>query len=145
MDSFLFSSQKGGYRRLGRLTTNVLQYSIPTTDDSPIFSRQYSFPPVHKEEITKQVNELLKNKIIKPSQSPCNTPVWIVPKQPDSKVKIKWQMVLDFRKLNEKTIGDSYPITDINDILDSLGSARYFSVFDLATGFQHIKMDPEDL
>ena len=109
--------------------TNVLQHSISTTDDSPIFARQYRFPPVHKEEITKQVDELLKNEIIKPSQSPYNSPVWIVPKKPDSKGKIKWRMVLDFRKPNEKTIGYSYPLPNINDILDSLGSARYFSVF----------------
>ena len=53
-------------------------------------------------------------------------------------------MGLDVRKLNEKTIGDSYPLPNINDILDSLGSAKYFSVFDLATGFHHIKMDPKD-
>ena len=121
-----------------------MQHSISTTDDSPVFSRQYRFPPVHKEEITKQVDELLKNKIIKPSQSPYNTPVWIVPKKPDSKGKIKWRMVLDFRKLNEKTIGDSYPLPSINDILDSLESTRYFLIFDLATGFHHIKMDPKD-
>ena len=53
-------------------------------------------------------------------------------------------MVLDFSKLNEKTIGGSYPLTNINDILDYLGSAKYFSVFDLDTGFHHIKMDPKD-
>ena len=53
-------------------------------------------------------------------------------------------MVLDFRKLNEKTIGDAYPLPNINDILDSLGSARYLSVSDVATGFHHIKMDPKD-
>ena len=53
-------------------------------------------------------------------------------------------MVLDFRKLNEKTIGDSYPLPNIIDILDELGNARYFSVFDLATGFHHIPMDPKD-
>ena len=52
--------------------------------------------------------------------------------------KIKWRMVLDFRKLNEKKIGDSYPLPNINDIIDSLGSAKYFSVFDLATGFRNI-------
>ena len=52
-------------------------------------------------------------------------------------------MVLDFRKLNGKTIGDSYPLPNINDVLDSLGSAKYFSVFDLATCFHHIKMDPK--
>ena len=53
-------------------------------------------------------------------------------------------MVLDFRKLNEKEIGDSYSLPNINDILDSPGSAKYFSVFDLATSFHHIKMDPKD-
>ena len=101
-------------------------------------------PPVHKEEITRQDDELFKNKIIKHSQSPYNTPVWILPKKPDFQGKIKWRMVLDFRKLNEKTIGDSYPSPNINDILDSLGTAKYFSVFDLATGFHHTKMDPKD-
>ena len=53
-------------------------------------------------------------------------------------------MVLDFCKLNEKTIGDSYLLPEINDILDSLGLAKYFSVFDLATGIHHIRMDPKD-
>ena len=42
--------------------TNVLEHSIPTRVDSPIFSRQYRFPPVHKEEITKQADELSKIK-----------------------------------------------------------------------------------
>ena len=58
--------------------------------------------------------------------------------------EIKWKMVLDFRKLNEKTIGDSYPLPNINDILDSVGSAKYFSVFDLVSGFHRIRMDPKD-
>ena len=86
----------------------------------------------------------MKNEVIKPSQSPYNTSVWIVPKQPDSQGKIKWRMVLDFRKLNEKTIDDSHLLPNVNDILDSLGSAKYFPVFHSATGFDHIKMDPKD-
>ena len=65
--------------------------------------------------------------------------MWIVPKKPDSQGKIKCKMVLDFRKLNKKTISDSYPLPNINDILDSLGSEKYFSVLYLATGFHHIK------
>ena len=42
--------------------TNVFQHSIPTVDDCLIFSRKYKFPLVHKEEITRQVDELFKNK-----------------------------------------------------------------------------------
>jgi len=43
-------------------------------------------------------------------------------------------MVLDFRALNDKTIGDVYPL-NIVDILDQLGGARYFSACDLVSGF----------
>ena len=53
-------------------------------------------------------------------------------------------MVLDFRKLNEKTIGDSYSLPNIIAIFDQLGSAQYFSVFDLASGFYQIKVSRED-
>ena len=120
--------------------TTVLQHNIPTTDDQPIFSKQYRFSSVHKEEISRQVNELINNKIMKPSQSPHNTPVWIVPKKLDSYGNIKFRMVLDFRKLNEKAIGGSYPLLNIIHISDQLGSAQYFSVFDLASGFHQIKM-----
>ena len=52
-------------------------------------------------------------------------------------------MVVDFRDLNQRTIGDAYPLSNITDILDQLGGAMYFSVFDLA-GFHQIKMVPED-
>jgi len=52
-------------------------------------------------------------------------------------------MVLDFRALNDKIIGDTYPLPNIVDILDQLG-AQYFSVCDLASGFHQIKMDPTD-
>jgi len=45
-------------------------------------------------------------------------------------------MVIDYRALNEKTIEDAYPLPNITEILDQLGSAKYFSVFDLTLGFQ---------
>ena len=53
-------------------------------------------------------------------------------------------MVLDFRALNEKTVGDAYPLSNIIDILDQIGGAQYFSVCNLASGFYQIKMDPAD-
>jgi len=53
-------------------------------------------------------------------------------------------LVIDFRALNEKTLGDAYPLPNINDILDQIGSAKYFSVFDLASGFYQIPMSETD-
>jgi len=53
-------------------------------------------------------------------------------------------MVIDYRALNEKTIGNAYPLPNITDILDQLGNAKYFSVLDLASGFHQIPIDPKD-
>lgn len=53
-------------------------------------------------------------------------------------------MVVDYRGLNEKTIGNAYPLPNITEILDRLGGAKYFSIFDLASGLNQIKMDPKD-
>ena len=52
--------------------------------------------------------------------------------------------MIDFRLLNEKTIGDAYPLPNISDILDHLGTAQYFSIFDSASGFHEIELDPTD-
>ena len=51
--------------------------------------------------------------------------------------------VIDYRKLNGKTINDKYPILEITDILDKLGSAKYFSTLDLKSGFHQIQMAKE--
>jgi len=124
--------------------THVLTHKIVTTDSMPVHTKQYRFPPIHREEITHQVNQLLAKDIVKPSNSPYNSPIWIVPKKPDSSGNKRWRMVVDYRRLNEKTIGDAYPLPNISDILDQLGSAKYFSVLDLASGFHQIPMDPAD-
>jgi len=49
-------------------------------------------------------------------------------------------MVINFHTLNEKTIGDVYPLPNIMEMLDQLGSAEYFSIFDLASEFYQISM-----
>jgi hypothetical protein len=124
--------------------TNKIAHRISTTDEYSIHTKQYRFPPIHKDEINKQIKELIDNKVITSSTSPYNSPLWIVPKKPDSKGNKRWRMVIDYRSLNEKTIGDAYPFPNITDILDQLGSAKYFSTFDLASGFHQIPRDTTD-
>lgn len=125
-------------------STTAVEHQILTTDDQPVFTRQYRFPPAHKDEITKNITELITNKVISPSDSPYSSPLWIVPKKADSHGQPRWRMVIDYRNLNEKTVGDAYPLPNITEILDQLGSAKYFSVFDLASGFHQIKVRQED-
>ena len=117
------------------LGTTLEQHTIPTTDDVPLETKQYRYAPVHKEEIRKQVRKLLELGVIKESNSPYNSPLWIVPKKADASGNRRWRMVIDLRALNSKTAGDVYPLPNITEILDSLGQAKYFSVFHIASGF----------
>lgn len=125
--------------------SNQIKHQIRTTDDTPIFTKSYRYPYVHKEEVRKQIDKMLSQGIIKPSFSPWSAPVWIVPKKRDASNVQKWRLVIDYRKLNDKTISDKYPIPNISDILDKLGRSLYFTTLDLASGFHQIEMHPKDV
>ncbi|XKL59924.1 hypothetical protein PGB90_000940 [Kerria lacca] len=81
---------------------NIFKHEIYlTNNEKPIYVKNYRFPIIHKEEVEKQTADYLKKGIIKKSKSPWNAPIWIVPKKHDASEKIKWCMVIDYRKLNE--------------------------------------------
>uniref|UniRef100_A0ABD2WU91 RNA-directed DNA polymerase n=1 Tax=Trichogramma kaykai TaxID=54128 RepID=A0ABD2WU91_9HYME len=124
--------------------TSKVQHRIITTDDDPINVKQYKYPHALKEEVNKQVQEMLDSDVIERSDSPYNNPLWIVEKKPDSEGNKRWRIVLDFRALNDKTISDAYPLPNITEIFDQVGSAKYYSVLDLAWGFWQIRLDPRD-
>lgn len=123
----------------------ALSNTIRTTDEEPIYCKNFKYPYKLKSEIKNQVRKLLDNKIIRPSISPYSSPVWIVPKKVDASRKRKWRMVIDFRKLNSKTVEDKYPLPRIEEILENLGKCSYFSTLDLAQGFHQIEMDPKSI
>lgn len=125
--------------------TTQTTHKIRTKNDTPIFTKIYRYPKVHEIEINKQISEMLENGIIRKSISPYNSPVWVVPKKTDNSGVNKWRMVIDYRKLNENTVEYKYPLPNIEDILDKLGRAQYFSVLDLAKGFHQILVDIKDI
>lgn len=125
--------------------TEVLKHEIRVTDNTPISSKIYRFPEVHKKELDKQINKMLKQGIIRNSVSPYNSPLWIVPKKRDASGEQKWRIVVDFRKLNNVTVGDSFPLPNIEDILDQLGHSKYFTTLDLASGFHQLQMHKDDV
>ena len=110
--------------------TNITKHRILTVDEYPVNTKQYRLPHNLRTEVDKQVNELLEKGIIRPSKSPYNTSLWVVPKKPDQSGKPRWRVVLDFRPLNEKTIPMAYPLPNITDIFDQVGNACYFTVID---------------
>ena len=125
--------------------TNVIKHKIRTTDETPVYQRSYKYPVVYKEEVNKQINKLLNQDIIRHSYSPWCSPIWIVPKKQDASGETKFRMVIDYRKLNSKTIDDKFPIPDTADILNQLGKCTYFSTIDLKSGFHQIEMDSDSI
>jgi len=78
---------------------------------------------------------MLNQRIIRPSVSQWNAPLLVVPKKTDVLGKPKFRIVVNFRKLNDLTIGDLFPLPNITDILDQLGNAKYFTTLDLTSGY----------
>lgn len=124
--------------------TNIFA-TIRTINDEPTWSKQYPYPMSASSFVNSEIERLLSGGIIRPSRSPYNSPVWVVPKKgKNPNGTPKQRLVIDFRKLNKKTISDRYPIPETNMILSNLGNARYFSTIDLESGFHQIRIKESD-
>ncbi|GBP98456.1 Retrovirus-related Pol polyprotein from transposon gypsy [Eumeta japonica] len=124
--------------------TNIVA-TIRTDNNDPVYSKLYPYPMGVADFVNSEIRNLLKNGIIRPSRSPYNNPIWVVDKKgKDEHGNINKRLVIDFRKLNQKTIDDRYPIPDVTVILSNLGKARFFTTLDLKSGFHQISLAEQD-
>jgi hypothetical protein len=106
----------------------------------PIITTPYRHPKKYKDEIEKAIKELLDMGHIRPSSSPFSSSVVLVKKKDGT-----MRMCIDFQDLNKKTIKNRYPIPRIDELLDELHGAIYFTKIDLRSGYHQIKMREEDI
>ena len=121
--------------RLGR--TDLIEHEIHTTAQIPLRQPARRFPIHQREEGEHQVQEMLEKGLIEPSQSPWASPVVLVKKKDGST-----RFCIDYRRLNNITIKDAYPLPRIDDSLDALSGADCFSTLDLASGYWQVGLAP---
>lgn len=125
--------------------TNTLTHEIPLqVNTPPIHVKPYRLPDAHQAEVSKQIEQMLENGTVRPSISPFNAPLLVIPKKLDNSGIKKYRLAVDFRKLNDVTIGEFSVLPNIVDILDRMGNSKYFTTLDLASGFHQINIKEED-
>ena len=115
--------------------TNLIEHDVDVGDSAPIKQHPYRVSPMKKELLDKEVQYMLKNDIIEESQSNWSSPCILVPKHDGG-----FRFCTDFRKVNDKTKSDSFPIPRIADCIDQIGNAKFVSTFDMLKGYWQVPL-----
>lgn len=132
--SSVFSTHEGD---LG--CTTLITHDIPLLDQVPVKQRYRRIPPSDYEAVKAHINQLLQAQVIRESSSPFASPIVLVKKKDGS-----LRMCVDYRQLNAKTRKDAFPLPRIEESLDMLCGARWFSTMDLASGYNQVPVSEAD-
>ncbi|XP_026064099.1 uncharacterized protein LOC113047063 [Carassius auratus] len=119
--------------------TNLISHDIPLLDSVPVRQRYRRIPPSEYEVVKSHINQLLEASIIRESCSPYASPIVLVKKKDGT-----LRMCVDYRQLNAKTRKDAFPLPRIEESLDSLTGACWFSTMDLASGYNQVPVTDQD-
>ena len=116
-----------------------VEHHITLKDDIPVSAPARRIPYSQREEINKQIEDLLERDVIEETRSAFGAPIVTVKKRDGS----LW-LCVDYRRLNAKTIATPFPIPRIDKPLDKLKGSRYFTLIDLKSSYHHVDIAEED-
>ena len=119
--------------------TDIIEHKIELTDNKIIKQPYRRMPPGLFSEVREHLQELLDANIIEASSSPYASPVVVVRKKTG-----EIRLCCDYRRLNEITKKDGFPLPRIDEVVDSLKGCKYFSLIDMASGYSQVPVAKED-
>ena len=125
-----------GDDNLGR--TDLVRHKIDTGEATPVRLPARRLPFQQRREVHELLDKMLKRDVIEEAHGPWSSPIVLVKKDGSTR------FCVDFRKINNFTKKDAHPLPRIDDTLDTLGEAKWFSTLDLASDYWQVEVDPND-
>lgn len=119
--------------------TDQIRHEIPVLDEIPVSQPYRRIPPNQYKEVRNHISELLRKGVIQESVSSYASPIVLV-RKPDGSLRL----CVDYRRLNSKTRRDAFPLPRIDESLDALSGAKFFSSIDLASGYHQVAVHEKD-
>lgn len=117
-----------------------VHHQICLTRSQPLVTKARTYPLDHRRAIEEEIKQMLSDGVIRPSCSAYSSEVVMVKKKTG-----EWRMCIDYRKLNEHTVPDSYPLPGIPELLRSVNASKYFVALDLRSGYWQIPMEKDSI
>jgi hypothetical protein len=120
---------------------DIFQHDIELGDKEPVYTPQFRLPFEQLDFIKSNVAGWIQSGIVEKTASKYNSPIFCVPKKEGRGLRC----VLDYRRVNSKSLADKYSIRTIDQCLEEIGAAgsRIFSALDLTNGFWQLKLKEE--
>lgn len=106
----------------------------------PVSKPAYRLSATENDELKRQLDKLIAHGHIRASRSPFGSPVLFVKKKDGTQ-----RMCVDYRALNNITVKNAYPLPRVDELLDRLSGAKYFSKIDLQQGYHQVRVNPADV
>lgn len=123
---------------LGRVS--ITEHHINLEKDQPVRSKPYRLTYEEDQYLKDELKKMLELDLIRPASGRWSSPLFFIKKKNGS-----LRMVIDYRRVNRLTTPESYPLPHIDDLLDSLNGASWFSTLDAASGYWQVPMSEESI